>query len=119
MLIAPTPDRDALYIYRSIIPLDYLESFADVHKPLESEIRRCRVIIPFYDTAILLETLGQILDAHGRLEAAAHNMMIMEKENPSQKHPIDSEHDRDSIKRQRHSTLPLAETVALDSISRG
>ncbi|KAF4628793.1 hypothetical protein G7Y89_g9355 [Cudoniella acicularis] len=118
-IIAPTPDRDALYVYRASVSLNYLESFIDIHKPLESEIRIFRATIPFNDTAILLETLGQILDMHQRLEAATKSIMAMEKESWTQKRAVDAEENQHPIKQQRYSKLPLANIAAPNRISGG
>lgn len=82
-------------------------------------MRIFRAIIPFDDTTILLETLGQILDVHQRLETATKSIMVMEKENRTQKRAVDAEENRHPIKRQRHSKLPLADIAAPNLISGG
>jgi hypothetical protein len=103
-------------VYRASISPDYLESFIDIHKPLESEVRITRSKIPFNDTAILLETLGEILDLHRRLETATQSLMVM-KENQTPKRAVDAEENRHPIKRQRYSKLPLADIGAPNLIS--
>ena len=75
-------------------------------------MRIVRTRIPFDDTAILLETLGQILDVHRKLDEATASTVISGKENRAQKHTIDEEESRHPFKRQRQSNLPLADIAA-------
>ncbi|PSS25701.1 hypothetical protein M430DRAFT_33312 [Amorphotheca resinae ATCC 22711] len=111
-LITPTPDREALYVYRATISSDYLESFADIHKPLVCGIRILRTTIPFNDPAVLLDTLGQILNIHQRLESARRSRLIRNKENPILKRSFDGEEISHPVKRQRHARSPLADMSA-------
>jgi len=80
-------------------------------------MRIFRTTIPFDDTTILLETLGQILDKYQRLEATK-SIMAMEEENRMQKRAVDAEENRHPIKRQHHSKLPLAD-IAAPSLNSG
>lgn len=79
-------------------------------------MRISRATIPFDDTTILLETLGQILDVHQKLEAT-ESIMSREKENQTQNRTVDVEENRDPIKRRCPSNLPFADIAALNLIS--
>jgi hypothetical protein len=57
---------------------------------------------------ILLETLGQILGIHQRLEIAIRSTT----EDRTQKRAVDTEESLYPIKRRRHSKIPLAEIAA-------
>lgn len=65
-------------------------------------MRIFQATIPFDDPDILLETLGQILDIHQRLEAATESIMEIEENHRTQKRALDVEQPRHPIKRQRH-----------------
>jgi len=103
VLITPTPGREAIYIYRASISAEYLESFVDVHKPLETEMHISRATIPCDDTEIILETLGEVLDLHNRLETDT------KEGTRTQKRAADPEESSRSVKRHRHSKLPLVD----------
>jgi hypothetical protein len=68
--------------------------------------------MPFDNAAILLETLGQILDVHRRLATGAEAMVATGKENRAQKRVRDEGETRHAIKRQRHSNSPFADIAA-------
>ena len=116
-LITPTPNRDSLYTYRASLSPDYLKSFVDIHKPLESEMHIVRTTIPFDNTTGLLEFLGEVLDIHQRLETTTKSIVAIEKENQTKKHMASTEENYHSIKRQCHSKAPLVDIIAPNRIS--
>ena len=118
-LISPTPDRDALYIYRASLSSDYLESFIDIHKPLESEMHIVRTTIPFDNTTGLLECLGEVLDIHQRLKTTTKSIVAIEKENQTQKSMVSTEENHHPSKRKRHTKVPLGDIAAPNTISGG
>lgn len=57
-----------------------------------------RSTIPLNDPSVLLETLGQILNVHQKLEIAVRSILDIEKENRPQKHAGDTKTDLHPIK---------------------
>ena len=64
VLITPTPNREALYVYRASIPLEYLESLKHIYNEFTSEIIITRTNLTFNDETVFLDCLGHVLEVH-------------------------------------------------------